>query len=73
MNLNEIFSGKFLIGCLIVISLLVLLDGMSISRNVGERVEKAKDILKEIQQSKEPELEKMESLVKIVMISGVRG
>lgn len=73
MNLYEIFSVKFLIGCLVGISLLVLWGGMSISRNIENRVEKAKAILKETQQSEYPEPEKMESLVKIVMTSGVRG
>lgn len=73
MKINDIFSVKFLIGIVVVVGILVYLGGIRITNNVEARVEKGKELLKEIQKADEPDLKKMQELIELVSVTATRG
>lgn len=73
MNNEGIFSKSFLAVLCAGISLFICWGMVNISKNIEGKVKDAKAILKEIQQEEYSNPEKLESLLKVAMVSGVRG
>lgn len=73
MNSDGIFSIRFLAVLCAGISLFICWGMVNISKNIEGKVKDAKAILKDIQQEESPDPEKTESLLKVAMVSGVRG
>lgn len=73
MKINDIFSVKFLIGFVVAVGILVYFGGIRISNNIEARVEKGKELLKEIQKADKPDLKKMQELIEIVSVTAVRA
>lgn len=73
MKFEGFSSIRFLIGLLVGVGLIVWFGGISLSKNISERVEKARVLVSEMQQMENPDLEKMNEILRVTVISGVRG
>lgn len=73
MNYKGFFSGRFLVGVLLVITFLIYFGGVVSSENIILRSAKSRPMLKEIQSTESPDFEKIQSALGVTVLSGVRG